>query len=969
MFLLLGILFVALGFIPLVLTFKNAKKMNKEEYQNKLKTSVIVIIIDIVLLILINVFFQLYTDFHWFDSLDYSDRFLTALTTQIILFIGAGVISFSFLIVILKTSIPKNSNGGYNRTVTVVSLVSSVILASWVSGLWERALLFLNQTPVETVDPIFNTSINFYLFSLPIYGDVLSWLTFLFIISTALLIISSFVPQKFAQVKLENEEGEELPFQQRSSEIGGNLKRITKHLFVSVALLLIVIALNYFLNNYRLMYSDWGAVNGAGYVDVHFRTLGFNVSAIILLITSLILILGVFIGKIRDRIMSFETIPNTNRHKLKLKSITVPVIIIGLLIIFNLVIPWLVMELIVKPNEITLEKQYLEHNINFTQEAYRVDEENIQEKEFMVEGELKPSVTQQNPKVLDNIRLWDSRALLDNLKEQQEIRLYYEFFGVDIDRYHLEDDYTQVMLSVRELEKSELAEQSQTWVAKHLKYTHGFGLTLIPVHDFLKQGKPNLLIKNIPPQTKERFPLQIKHPEIYYGERTRDHVYVNTSQKEFNYPAGDKNVFSTYDGEGGITINTWIKRFIYAWRFDGYKLLFSGYFNRDSKIMFRRHIRERVEALAPFLKYDDDPYAVVTNDGHIKYIIDAYTTSAFYPYSESYYGKLYEYNGLNYMRNSVKVVVDAYDGSVNFYVINKEDPIINTYRNIFPDLFQPIEEMSDYMYKHIRYPIDYLTVQADIFSTYHMDDAETFYQREDVWQFATERYRENFQYVEPYYLMLKFPGEEDIEFSLILPFTPKNKNVINAWMAGRCDPENYGKLTIYNFPKGIEVLGPRQIEARIDQNTEMSRNMTLWGQRGSEVIRGNLLTIPLFVDNTLYLLYVEPIFLQAEDAQLPEIKRVVVADQSKVVWAETFDMAINKLLGITEEEAKTEREKEPTPEDDGVPPTIEELVQDAQNAFNSFQQLRGESNFVEAEKEFNKLQKILNRLVNATTED
>ncbi len=962
MFLLLGILFLALGFIPLIFTLKNSNKTNKEEYRKKMKISIVVIAIDIVLLILINVFFQLFTDFFWFDNLGFEQRYLTAITTQILLFIGAGFISFAFLIAILRSSIAKNVNDRYKRTVWIISLVVSVILASWASGLWERVLLYINQSPSDLTDPIFNVPVNFYLFSLPIYGDVISWLTFLFIISTGLLVISSFVPQNLTQAQSDKNGGDEPSKQNRKADISKNFKRITKHLFISVALLLLTLAVNYYLNNFRLMYSEWGAVKGVGYVDAHFRTLGFNISAILLVLSSIVLILGIFFDKIRDKIMNYKSIPNTNKFQLKLKSITVPIIVIGLLIIFNLVIPGLVMEMVVKPNEITLEETYLDNNIHYTQTAYAIDSQNIEEKEFSVEGKIKTDILNQNEKVLENIRLWDNRALLDNLKEQQEIRLYYEFFGVDIDRYNLKDDYTQVMLSVRELEKSELAEQSQTWVAKHLKYTHGFGLTLIPVHDFLEQGKPNLLIKNIPPQTNERFPLTINRPEIYYGEKTTDHVYVNTSQKEFNYPSGEKNVFSSYEGKGGININTWIKRFIYAWRFDGYKLLFSGYFNRNSRLMFRRHILERVKTLAPFLRLDGDPYAVITKDGHIKYIIDAYTTSSYYPYSENYEGKLIEYRGISYIRNSVKIVVDAYNGSVEFYVIDKKDPIINTYQKIFPDLFNPIEDMSDYMYKHIRYPIDYLTIQADVFSTYHMDDIETFYQREDVWQFATERYREDFRYVEPYYVMLKYPNEKDIEFSLMLPFTPKNKNVINAWMAGRCDPDNYGKLTVYNFPKGIEVLGPRQIEARIDQNTEMSRNMTLWGQRGSEVIRGNLLSIPLFVNDTLYLLYVEPIFLQAENAQLPEIKRVVVADQTKVVWGETFDMALDKLLGITKEEAE-EQIQSVDEKDELIPKTVEELIQEAQDSFNTFNNLRGEGNFIKAEKEFKRLQTTLNRLV------
>jgi hypothetical protein len=566
----------------------------------------------------------------------------------------------------------------------------------------------------------------------------------------------------------------------------------------------------------------------------------------------------------------------------------------GVLIVFNWALPGLVTAFVVHPNEITLERPYIAHNIAFTRRAFNLHR--VEEKPVTVGRDVGRDVTEANDKTLDNVRLWDARALMDNLREQQEIRLYYKFHDVDIDRYRLDGDYRQVMLSVRELEKSALPRRSQTWVSRHLKYTHGYGLVLLPVHEILPGGKPKLLIRNIPPRI-EPGSIALERNAIYYGERTDDHVFVRTEEEEFDYPLGDENVYTTYDGTGGVVLSSFARLFCYAYKFDNHRPLFTGYITDATRLLFRRDIRARVRALAPFLRFDRDPYAFVTDDGRIKYILDAYTVSRGYPYSEAYGGVLDGFHGYNYVRNSVKAVVDAYDGTVDLYIVDPSDLLVRTYANIFPDLFKSFEAMPADVRRHIRYPEDYLTVQAEMYETYHMTDVQTFYQREDVWQFATERYRRRFQRVIPYYVMIHFPGEPSVEFVLIIPFTPKGKNVVNAWMAGRCDMPHYGTLRVYTFPKGVEVLGPRQIEARIDQNTEMSQAMTLWGQRGSQVIRGNLLAIPLFAQDVLYLLYAEPIYLQAEDAQLPEVKRIALADQERVVWAETFDASVARLLG------------------------------------------------------------------------
>jgi uncharacterized membrane protein (UPF0182 family) len=532
---------------------------------------------------------------------------------------------------------------------------------------------------------------------------------------------------------------------------------------------------------------------------------------------------------------------------------------------------------------------------------------------------------------------------------------------VDIDRYHLQGKYRQVMLSARELEKTQLNPASQTWVSLHFKYTHGYGMVMLPAHDFLPGGGPDLIIRGIPPESRDPR-LQVKRPEIYYGEKTLDHVYVHTSQKEFNYPSGDQNVFSTYQGTGAVPMGSPWRRFIFAFRFDSFQQLFSSYITRDSRLMFLREIKARVAALAPFLRYDRDPYAVLTDGGRIKYILDAYTVSSNYPYSDPYLGKLGQFNGLNYMRNAVKVVIDAYDGSVDFYVFDPDDVIIRTYRNIFPGLFKNSDQMPPDLVRHIRYPEDFLTVQAEVYSIYHMTDVTTFYQREDVWQFATERYRDNFQPVEPYYMMINFPDEKDIEFVLIIPFTPQNKNVLNAWIAGRSDMPNYGKIIVYTLPKGVEVYGPRQIEARIDQDTEMSRALSLWGQGSSQVIRGNLLAVPLFTPQNLYILYVEPIFLQATDAQLPEIKRVAVADTQRVVWAEQFDAALALLLGQVQGQAPAAQTGVTAAAGAGVSASARSQVREVISAFQDYKAAVGRGDFTAAGQHLDRINSLLGSL-------
>ena len=945
MFFFISVMIFLLGLVPLIITGARARQNETEQRRKQFRSALLAFLLIILFLIGYNILFTLYSELLWFKNLGFEKRFWTVFRSKALLYFAGAAVAFLFLYFNARAALERSSIKNAGIASFVTALIPSLLLGIWTLRLWEKMLLFIHRPPTQLADPVFGRPVGFYLFSLPFFSSLTGWCIFLFIFGLIVVsVITAIGMQTAGDQYFEGERRKKSPANQ---------------VLFLVSITLLALGWRSYLALFKLMYSSWGAVNGAGYVDVHIRRYGYYLTIAIFFLTAVALLLATASNRLKETLLGLQRGTQQLFSGLTGKTALFPLLVIALLILVNWVVPAIVTGVVVKPNEITLEKPYLAHNIRFTRKAFAIDSDNVETRKYTVKQDITREVTDQNRSTLENVRLWDWRALIDNLKQQQEIRLYYQFNDVDIDRYHLNGKYTQVMLAVRELEKSELAAPSKTWVSNHLKYTHGYGLVLTPVHRFLPQGRPDLLIKNIPPQIDVPS-LSLRRPEIYYGEKTTDHVYVLTSEEEFNYPAGDRNVYSTYAGTGGVALDSLLKKLIYAWKFDGHRLLFSTYFNRKSRVMFHRAVADRIRTLAPFLTFDRDPYAVITDDGKIVYIADAYTTSADYPYSEKYAGYLRYFRGVNYIRNAVKVVVDAYDGDVTFYVIDEHDPLIRAYNKAFPALFTPFSEMPEDIRRHIRYPVDLLTVQAELFNTYHMKDVQAFYQREDVWQFATERYREVFQPVIPYYVMIKFPGSEDIEFVLMMPLTPKNKNVVNSWIAGRCDPPHYGKITVYTFPKGVEVLGPRQIEARIDQDTEMSRSMTLWGQRGSQVIRGNLLAIPLFGEEAFYLLYAEPVFLQAEDAQLPELKRIVLADQEKVVWDETFEGSLNRLVGARRVMTGTQQ-----PEQIPSRPVAKDIQSTAARAnelIQRYQQAAGTGNFVEAGRHLEELSGILEKL-------
>ena len=604
------------------------------------------------------------------------------------------------------------------------------------------------------------------------------------------------------------------------------------------------------------------------------------------------------------------------------------------------VIPGIVQSLKVSPNEMNLEQPFIENNIRFTRIAYNLD--NVEEIDFDVQLSLTPEILENETEIIDNIRILDWRPLTQTYKQTQEIRLYYDLSEIDIDRYNIDGKYTQVLLSARELDQQQIAENAKTWVNLHEVYTHGFGVVMSPVNAVTDQGLPNYLIKDIPPTTEEPI-LEIDNPRIYYGEKDNDYVLVNTKTDEFDYPKGNTNEYINYDGNGGIVLDTFTKKLLMAIRFMDIKILLSTDITSESKIMFNRNIQDRISKITPFLLLDEDPYLVI-NEGKLFWIQDAYTISGNFPYSE-------KIGGINYMRNPVKIIVDTYNGDVTYYIIDDSDPLMETYSNIFPEEFKTYEEFPEGLKEHIRYPEGLFKVQTYIYNDYHMDDATVFYNKEDAWETPSEVYGTGQEVdVEPYYIITKLPEEETEEFILMTSFTPLKKDNMIAWMAARSDGDNYGKLLLYKFSKDKLVYGPLQIEAKFDQDSEISQQLTLWSQQGSRVTRGNLLVIPI-KDS---ILYIEPLYIQAETGQLPELKRVLVSDGERVVMEIDLATALEALFG----KATTKTTTTTLQEDK----TNEELISEAQTYYNNMENNAG-TNWTAYGENFDRLGEILGKLI------
>ncbi len=865
---------------------------------------------------------SIYPDWLWFGKLHYSSVFWTVVLSKFS--IAAAIWLLLMLIIAVnlyiasrtKPRLPvrpaRTPEGDYLARLglsgksagiflgALVLLVTFVIASNGASE-WDMILRFFHQQPFGVKDPVFSKDISFYVFSLPFYLFLQTGLMVLVVFS-GVVTVGWWLKNGTIQVSnLEGlAQGEGKPSTPPKIDID---PRVIRHLMFLAGIIVLLMAWGYRLKMFSLLYSTQGAAFGAGYTDVHVTLMAYAVLIFVSLAFALILLFNGF---------------GTRRKRIWLSG----GIWVGLIVLLATVLPMVVEKAVVKPNELAKEAAYIAYNIRYTRDAFNLN--NISEVPFPVGDKLTLKDIQSNQATINNVRIWDERPLLQTFNQLQSIRTYYNFNDVDVDRYQIKGDYRQVMLSAREFDVTQLPPQADTWVNRHLIYTHGYGLTMNPVNNVTSEGLPDLIIKDLPPTVD--FDLKIDHPEIYYGEKTDAYVLVKTKTKEFDYPKGDENVYTHYEGTGGVPITSFVRRALFSLEFMDPQILFTTYLGPESRIMYNRRIDERVRAIAPFLDYDGDPYLVVSG-GKLYWIRDAYTTSNMYPYSTRSYDHFNK--GLNYIRNSVKAVIDAYNGDVFFYVIDQKDPIVRTYSSIFPHLFKPFSEMPATLKKHIRYPKDLFMIQADMYRTYHMKDVQVFYNQEDLWQTPNEIYASNRRKMEPYYIIMRLPQEKSEEFVLMLPFTPSQKDNMIAWLAARCDMPDYGNLIVYKLPKDKLIFGPMQIEARVDQQTSISREMTLWGQGGSTVIRGNLLAIP--IDDTF--IYVEPVYLQANqsDSQavqpassqtsrgfgrsgspgasvpggmggqagtaLPELKRVIVSFGDHLVMRENLESAIYGVLG------------------------------------------------------------------------
>jgi uncharacterized membrane protein (UPF0182 family) len=811
-------------------------------------------------------------DWLWFSSIGYLDVFLTIFGAKAALFVT--VLAVSAILLWLNGFLAYRLAGRQGHPPPFVSpwgdqtltaqlmdlsqrlpwrsligggaLVLAALVALGEAGNWDVALRFILQVPYGQKDPLFGKDIGFYLFSLPAYVALKNWMLLTLALSAIVAVAVYWVHGNFTPGK---------PLSASPWVIA--------HGSALVGLFFAVKAWSYWLDRFLLLYNDNAVVIGAAYADVHVKLPALSALAAL------------------ASAAAFASWANMRVRSYKLPAAGA-VLVFGSSFVLALAFPALFQRIYVKPNELQLETPYLQRNIALTREAYNLRQ--IAVKPFPAEQGLTFQSLQDNRATIDNVRLWDRQPLIDTYAQLQEIRTYYKFLGVDVDRYDLGGSYQQVMLSARELEPVRLPPNAHTWVNLHLLFTHGNGVVMSPVTRKSAEGLPILYLKDIPPVASGGPALS--EPRIYFGQGSGSYVIVKGSIPEFDYPKGQANVYADYEGTDGVAVSGMARRTLFAWYFSDPNILLTSYIASESRILFRRNIRDRVRTIAPFLRLDRDPYAVVS-DGRLFWMQDAYTTSDWFPYAQPLPG-----GGANYIRNSVKITFDAYSGSVDFFVLDPAEAVAATYRRMFPGLFKPFAVMPPDLQKHVRYPEDLFLIQAQLYRAYHMDNPEVFYNREDLWQFPRRPTGSDSAEMDPYYIIMRLPGETRAEFFLMLPMVPSQRQNMIAWLAARCDPPDYGKLIVYEFPKAKLVYGPFQIEARINQNTEISREISLWNQMGSRVIRGNLLAIP--IENSI--LYVSPLYLRAETGQLPELKRVIAAYGDHVVMEETLAEALAALF-------------------------------------------------------------------------
>jgi len=849
---------------------------------------------------------NLFVEALWFDQLHFSDVFWTTITAK---FTIGLVFGFTALVILgLNVYLARYFASrltelhlfneelseleqlfSASRVVDIVT-IGGVLLISGILGIigladWEGVLRYFNQVPFGSNDPIFDLDIGYYVFSLPFWDFVRFWL--LLTLAASAIAVTLYYLYRGAVI-----------IEERGMQIKSYARN---HVCLLGAGIFLLMAWGYRLDMYKLLYSESGFTFGAGYTDLHARLYGYWILLFIAIGCALLLI-SVLFSKRRN----------------------LPLIAVGGMIVSSVLIagiyPNLVQYFIVSPNEFDMEAPYIQHSIDYTLKSYGLD--TVNEVPYQIQEDLTATDIQNSITTINNIKLQDKRPLRRTYQQLQEIRTYYDFSNVDEDRYIIDGQYRQVMLAARELSYDQIP--SRTWQNEHLFFTHGYGLCLSPVNTATPEGLPDLFVKDIPPVSVDDV-LEITRPELYFGETMDSYAVIKTTQEEFDYPEGDENKFSRYVGDGGVELSSYFRRMAFARYFSEINFVISPLIADDSQVMFHRRIQSRVENIAPFLEYDDDPYLIIA-DGKLVWMLDAYTVTGSYPYSQRFSGlrrmpdqddlsgnqpgipglnpppqRRFVSNqpalrAINYIRNSVKVTMDAYTGETIFYIADEVDPLVQTYQKIFPSLFRPITDMPQTLRDHIRYPRDLFAIQAAMYRIYHMGNPQVFYNKEDVWAVPQQVYAGNEQQMFPYYAVMKTSKMDKEELLLLLPFTPSNKENMIGWMAAQCDPENYGRILVYNFPKQELVYGPMQIEARISQDADIAKELTLWNQEGSEVIRGDIIVVPIKES----LLYIEPMYLRQRSSRggLPELKRVIVAYGNQIAMRETLDQALSDIFSF-----------------------------------------------------------------------
>lgn len=826
--------------------------------------------VSVVILFLVVMFFRqaigLYVDWLWFQDVGFGQLFGTILSYKFALGAGAGGLFALLLYVNLK--IASSVSGGFRfssaeniielpspelidpilkRLLLPGALLVGLMAAPQGAASWEQLSLFLNPVSFNLQDPQFGRDVSFYVFVLPWLRIVYHWAIF----AIGLAAVTSAVVYLVYRG---------IEYTARGLHLG---ERARSHLLILLGLFLLVKAGGYYLDAFDLLHSPRGVSFGASYADVYGNLPALRVLMFLALIAAA---------------LCFAQIA---RAGYKFVFLGVGALVAVHLLGLN-AYPTLLQRFRVTPNEIEAERPFIERTIKFTRLAFGLDK--IETKEFPADEGLTAADLKRNESTISNIRLWDHRPLLTSYAQLQEIRPYYKFVDVDNDRYIIDGTYRQVMLSARELSHRHL--QSQNWINEHLTFTHGHGVVFGPVNQVTSSGQPEFFIKDIPPQHSTS--LKITRPEIYFGELANEYVLVRTKSQELDYPAGDQNIYTTYKGTSGVAIGSFWRKLVFAAHHASMRIMLSQDLTDESRILYHQQIQERVKKIAPFITFDRDAYVVIAQGGRLFWIVDGYTNSDRFPYSEPLRRR-----GINYLRNSVKAVVDAYNGTVEFYLSDASDPIIQSFAKTFPNAFKPMDSMPEDLRAHVRYPQDLFTIQAQVYATYHMQDPQVFFNKEDLLSIPRRTIEGRERDMEPYYTIMRLPGEDKEEFILLLPFTPNKRDNMRSWLAARSDGKNYGKLTALEFPKAKLVYGPKQIDARIDQDTTISQQLTLWSQRGSQVIRGSLLAIPIEKS----LLYVQPLYLAAEQGSLPELKRVVVAFGNRIAMEETLDQALQRIFG------------------------------------------------------------------------